>query len=100
VDVDRPQLVRRRLKEVTVVVNLAELAPVGGRPKSGRNRPRFERFAQVVEDLSDRARLRDERDQPDVATTPRALQRKLLRHRRHEVSPRNPGGVLGGWFVA
>jgi len=36
------------------------------------------------EDLPDRPWLGDERDQPDIATTPRALQRKLLPHPSHE----------------
>ncbi len=38
----------------------------------------------VCQDLPDRPWLGDERDQPDVATTPRALQRKLLAHPGHE----------------
>jgi hypothetical protein len=51
--------------------------------------PRGERFAVAATE-----------DEPDVATTPRALQRKLLPHPRHEFRPRNPGGVVGGRFVA
>jgi hypothetical protein len=43
----------------------------------------------------DRPRLRDERDQPDVAATRWALERKLLPHPRHQLGPRNPGGVVG-----
>ncbi len=41
----------RRLKDVAVVMRLDELAPVGGRPASGRDRRRFERFAEVGENL-------------------------------------------------
>jgi hypothetical protein len=67
VDVDRGQLVGCRLENVPVVVDLHELAPVSGRPASRRHRRRFERFAEVGEDLPDRARLGDEGDQPDVA---------------------------------
>ncbi len=44
----------------------------------GRDRRRFERFAQMGEDLPDRPRFGDEGDQPDVAATRRALERKLL----------------------
>ncbi|MFM8706107.1 MAG: hypothetical protein ACKOHG_20070, partial [Planctomycetia bacterium] len=47
---------------------------------SGRHRWWLERFAEVCQDLSDRARLGDERNQPDVAAAPRALERKLLPH--------------------
>jgi hypothetical protein len=40
---------------------------------------------------------KSERDQPDVAATPRALQRKLLTHARHQFRPRNPRrGVRAG----
>ncbi len=34
----------RRLKDVAVVMDLHELAPVGGQPASGRDRRRFERL--------------------------------------------------------
>jgi hypothetical protein len=37
------------LKDVAVVMDLHELAPVGGRPASGRDRRRLERFAKVRE---------------------------------------------------
>jgi hypothetical protein len=39
-------------------------------------------------------------DQPDVAAARWALQRKLLPHPHYEFRPRNPGGVVGGRFVA
>jgi len=56
VDVDRSQLVGRRLKEVPVVVHLLELSPVGGRPASGREQRRFKRFAEVGEGLTSHGR--------------------------------------------
>ena len=74
----------RRLKDYPVVVALHELSPVGRRATGGRDGRRFERFAQVCQDLPDRPRIGDERDESDVATTPRALQRKLLPHPSHE----------------
>jgi hypothetical protein len=80
VDVDVGQLVGRWLKDCPVVVGLNELAPVGGWPAGGRHGWRLERFAEMCQDLPDRPWLGDERHQPDVATTPRALQRKLLPH--------------------
>jgi hypothetical protein len=52
VDVDRGQLVVRRLKDVVVVMDLDEFAPVGGRPAGARDRRRFERFAEVGEGLT------------------------------------------------
>jgi hypothetical protein len=59
-----------------------------------RDRWRFERFAQVGEDLADGPRLRDEGDQPDVAATVRALERKLLAYPGQQFRPCNPGGVV------
>ena len=47
---------RSRWKDVAVVVALDELALVGGRPTSGRDRRRFERFAHVREGLPSRGR--------------------------------------------
>jgi hypothetical protein len=57
VDVDRGQFVYLSLEDVAVVMRLDELAPVGGRPASGRDRRRFERFTEAGEDLPDRAGL-------------------------------------------
>jgi hypothetical protein len=94
VDVDCRQLVWRRLKDVQVIVDLHELAPVGGRTAGGRDRRRFERFAQVGEDLPDRPRLRDEGDQPDVAAAGWALERKLLIHPGYQFRPRDPRCVV------
>jgi len=84
VDVDPRQLIGQRLKNRPVVVDLHELSPVGGRAAGGRDWRRLERFAEVREDLPDRARIGDERDESDVAAAPRALQRKLLAHPSHE----------------
>jgi hypothetical protein len=58
VDVDRRQLIWRRLKDVAVVVDLDELAPVGGRAARGRHRRRFETwhfYLLPLEPISDPA---------------------------------------------
>jgi hypothetical protein len=82
-------------------VDLHELAPVVGRPAGGRDRGRFERFAEVREDFPDRPRIGDERNQPDVAATRWALERKLFPDPRHQFRPRNPGGVVrAGLFMS
>jgi len=93
-DVDHGQLVGRRLEDVAVVVDLDELAPVGGRATSGRHRWWLERFAEVRENLADGPRLRDERDQPDVAPAVWALKWKLLPHPGQEFRPCNPRRVV------
>jgi hypothetical protein len=49
VDVDCGQLIRRRLKDVAIIRDLHELAPVGGRAAGGRDRRRFEWFAALYE---------------------------------------------------
>ena len=90
VDVDCGQVVWRLLKDVAVVVDLNQLAPVGGRAAGGRDRWWLERFAQVREDLSDRPRLGDEGNEPDVAAACWALERKLLPHPRYQLGPGNP----------
>jgi hypothetical protein len=74
----------RRLKDVAIVVDLDELAPVGGRATSRRDGRRFERFAKMGQDLPNRPWLRDERDEPDVTAAVRALKRKLLPHPGHQ----------------
>ena len=99
-DIDVGQLVYPSLKDCPVVVDLHELSPVGRRATGGRDWRRLERFAQMREDLPDRPRIGNERDESDVATTPRARNRKLLPHPGHEFGPRDPGGVVGGQFVA
>ena len=116
-DVDRRQLVGRRLKDVPVVVHLHELSPVGGRPASGRERRRFKRFAEVGEGLTSRGRshpgllplanLRFEGSrllpavcsEPDVAAARRALEGKLLPHPRHQLGPGNSGRVVGAGLL-
>ena len=93
----------RRLKDVAIVMDLHELAPVGGRATSGRHRWRLERFAKMREGLTSRGlshpgllplanlSLRVSRllpavsSQPDVAAARWALVRKLLPHPRHEL---------------
>ena len=112
VDVDRGQLVGRGLKDVAVVMNLHELAPVGRWATSGRAGRRLEWFAEVCEELTSRGRshpgllplanLRFEVSrllpavswQPDVAAATGALERKLLPHPRDQFRPRNPRGVV------
>ena len=66
------------LEDVALVVDLDELAPVGGRATSRGDGRTFERFAKMGQDLLNRPWLRDERDQPNVATTRWTLKRKLL----------------------
>jgi hypothetical protein len=60
VDIDRGQLVRRRLKDVAVVMELHEFAPVGRRAAGRRKRRRLERFAEVGQNLPDRPWFGDE----------------------------------------
>ena len=84
-DVDHGQFVYPCLKDVALVRGLDELAPVGGRASSRCERRRLERFAQVRQDLPDRPRLRNERDQPDITATTGALEWKLLPHPGHEL---------------
>jgi hypothetical protein len=54
VDVDHGQLVGRRLKDCPVVVGVDNLAPVNRRATGGRDGRRFERFAEVCQDLASR----------------------------------------------
>jgi len=89
-------------------MHLDKFVPFGGRPASGRDGRRFERFAEVGEWLTSRGRshpgllplanLRFEvsrllpavSSEPDVAAARRALERKLLPHPRHQLGPGNP----------
>jgi hypothetical protein len=48
VDIDRGQIVGRRLTDVAVVMRLDELAPLGRRATSRREWWRLERFSEVV----------------------------------------------------
>ena len=75
-------------------MDLDELAPVGGRAPGRRDGWWLQRLAEVCENLPDGPRLRDERDQPDVAAAGWALERKLLPHPRDQFRPRNPRGVV------
>jgi hypothetical protein len=81
-------------------VDLDELAPVGGRATGGRDKRRFERFAQMREDLPDRPRLGCNAMSRMSPPHPRALQRKLLAHPGHELGPSDPGSVVRARFVA
>ena len=90
----------RRLKDCPVVMDLHELSLVNRRATGGRDRRRLERFAKMRENLPDRPRIGNERDESDVATTTRALERKLLPHPSHEFGPSDPGGVVRSRFVA
>ena len=49
----------RRLKDVAIVVDRDELAPVGGWAPGRRDGRRLERFAKMGQDLPDRSRLAD-----------------------------------------
>jgi hypothetical protein len=100
VGVDHGHFVGRHLNRFPVVMSLDKRAPGGRWAPGGCNRRWLERFAKMREDLPDRPRLRDERDQPDVAAAGGACKWKLLTHPGHEFRPRNPGGVVGGRFVA
>ena len=102
VDIDVGQLVVRRLKDCPVVMYLHELSPGGRRATGGRDGRGLERFAEVCQGLTSRGRshpgllpLANLRfdvsrllpavfSQSDVATAPRALQRKPLAHPSHE----------------
>jgi hypothetical protein len=67
VDVDHGQLVYPSLEDVAIVMDLHELAPVGGRATSGRHWWRLERFAKMRKDFPDQPGLVGECDEPDVA---------------------------------
>ena len=101
-------------------VDLHELAPVGGRAACGRDRRRFEWFAQVGEEMTSRglsnsglrplANLRVEvsrllpavSSETDVAATRWALELKLLAHPGQEFRPGlcarcRGSGAVHGW---
>ena len=108
VNIDRGQFVGRGLKDIAIVMDLHELAPVGGRATSGRHWWRLERFAKMRKGLTSRGlshpgllplanlSLRVSRllpavsSQPEFAAAVRALERKPLPHPRHELGPGNP----------
>ncbi len=67
VDVDLRELVGRRLHDVTIVMGLDELRPLGRRTACRRHRWRLHRLTDVREDSSDWPRIDDEGNEPDVA---------------------------------
>jgi hypothetical protein len=71
-DVDCRQVFRQRLDRVAFVMYLEDLGPTGRRAAG-----RLERFAEMDQDLPDRGRIGDERDEPDVATAGRAREKLL-----------------------
>ena len=95
----------RRFKDIAVVVHLDELASVGGWASSGRDRRRFERFAEMCQWLTSRGRshpgllplanlsLRVSRLLPavsseaDVTATREARNWKFLPHPCHQYRP-------------
>jgi hypothetical protein len=76
-DVDCRQVFRRRLDRVAFVMYLEDLGPTGRRAAGRLERWRVERFAEMEQDLPDRGRVGDERDEPDVATAGRAREKLL-----------------------
>jgi len=112
VDVDRGQFVHPSLKDCPLVMALHELSPVGWWAPGRRDGWRLEWFAEVCQGLTSCGRshpglrplanLRFEVSrllpavfsEPDVATTPRALEGKLLPHPGHQFRPGDPGGVV------
>ena len=112
VDVDRGQLVGRRLKDIAIVMDLHELTTVGGRAPGRRDGRRLERLAEVCQGLTSRGRshpgllplanLRFEVSRllpavssaPDVAAAGGARKWKLLPHPRHQLGPGNPRRVV------
>ena len=108
VDIDHGQLVYPSLNRFAIVMHLHELAPGGGWAASRRDGWRFQRLAEVCQNLTSRglshpglrplANLRFEVSrllpavcsEPDVTAAVRALKRKLLPHPGHEFRPGNP----------
>jgi hypothetical protein len=88
------------LDRVSFVMYLEDLGPTGrwaaGRLERWRlERWRLERFAEMEQDLPDRGRVGDERDEPDVATAGRAREREVFSDPREELGPSDSGGVVG-----
>jgi hypothetical protein len=65
------------LDRVSFVMYLEDLGPTGRRAAGRLERWRVERFAEMEQDLPDRGRVGDERDEPDVATAGRAREKLL-----------------------
>jgi hypothetical protein len=59
VEIDHGRVVYPSLNRFAIVMDLHELAPVGGRATSRRHRRRCERFAKMGQDLPDRPRFAD-----------------------------------------
>ena len=78
------------MKDVAIVMDLHEFAPVGGRAAKGLHRRWFEWFAEVCQDFPDRPRPRprDEYDKPDVAAAGGARKWNLLPRPRHQLGRR------------
>ncbi len=91
VDVDHGQLVWRGLEDISTVMRLDEIEPVDRRPAGGRERGRFERLADRLENLPDGRRVGDEGDEADVAAAGRALEWKLLADAGEELGPCDSG---------
>ena len=60
VNIDHGQLVYPSLNRFAIVMDLHELGPSGRWATSGRHRWRFERIAEVCENIPDHPRFRDE----------------------------------------
>ena len=54
----------------------------------------LQRFAKMRQDFSNRPRIGDEADQPDIATTVGTHHRKLLTHPCQQLRPSNPRRVV------
>ena len=100
-------------------MHLDKFVPVGGWASSGRERRRFERFAEMCQWLTSRGRshpgllplanlsrrvsrlLPAVSSEPDVAAARWALERKLLPHPGHQFRPDNSRGVVrAGLFMS
>ena len=69
--------------DTLLIVEVAESSLAYDLP-GRRDGRRLQRLAELCQNLPNRPRFGDKRDRSDVATTPRALLRKLLPHPRHE----------------
>ncbi len=76
VDVDGGQLVYHPWKMSRSSWTCTSSPQSAGGPQAGETHRWFGRFTQMRKDLPDQAWFGDECDQPDIATTHRALQRK------------------------
>jgi hypothetical protein len=81
------------LDRVAFVMYLEDLGPTGRRAAGRLERWRVERFAEMEQDLPDRGRVGDERDEPDVATAGRAREREVFSDPREELGPSDSGAL-------